>query len=102
MIIVKASKSKKYKLLKGEKFMYFLLFLMLLAVPIFNVFTSSLLSESNTELERIKSKINTQELTNQGLSMQIDELTSLDNIEAIAEEYSLSYNNSNIKTVGEE
>lgn len=98
---MKAKKTKKYKLLKGEKFMYFLLVMMILIVPIFNVFTSSLLSESNTELERLKNKINTQELTNQALNMQIDELTSLDNIEAIAEEYSLSYNNSNIKSIGE-
>ncbi len=98
---MKAKKTKKYKLLKGEKFMYCLLVMMILIVPIFNVFTSSLLSESNTELERLKNKINTQELTNQALNMQIDELTSLDNIEAIAEEYSLSYNNSNIKSIGE-
>lgn len=99
---MKKNKTKKYKLLKGEKFMYFLLVVMFLAVPIFNVFTTSLLSESNTELERLKSKIKKQELTNQGLSMQIDELTSLDNIQAIVEEYNLSYNNSNIKTIGQE
>ncbi len=99
---MKATKTKRYKLLKCEKFMYFLLFAMFLAVPIFNVFTSSLLSESNTKLERLKNKIKTQELTNQGLSMQIDELTSLDNIQAIVEEYNLSYNNSNIKTIGQE
>lgn len=98
---MKATKNKKrLKLLKGEKFMYFLLALLLLAVPIFNVFTSSLLSESNTKLERLKNKISRQELTNQSLSMQIDELTSLDHLQAIADEYSLSYNNSNIKNVG--
>lgn len=94
-------KSKKLKLLKGEKFMYVLLVVMILMVPIFNVFTSSLLSSTNTELERLKSKINKQELANKSLHMQVDELTSLENIQAIAEEYSLSYNNGNIKTIGE-
>lgn len=97
---MKAQK-KKYHFIKGELFMYGLLGVLFLAIPIFNVFTTSLLSSSNTELERLKKKINTQELSNQSLSMQIDELTSLENIQAVAEEYSLSYNNSSIRTIGE-
>ena len=96
------TKSKRVKLLKGEKFMYFLLVLLVLAIPMVNVYTSSLLSETNTNVERLQSKISTQELTNQSLSMQIDELASLENIQSIAEEYGLSYNNSNIKTIGQE
>ena len=95
-------KTKRVKLLKGEKFMYFLLILLVLAIPTVNVYTSSLLSETNTNVERLQSKISTQELTNQSLSMQIDELASLENIQSIAEEYGLSYNNSNIKTIGQE
>lgn len=94
-------KSKKVKLLKGEKMMYALLVFLLLAIPIFNVFTSSLLSETNNEVEKITKNIEHQELVNQGLSMQIDELASLENIQSIAENHGLSYNNSNIKSVGE-
>lgn len=94
-------KSKKVKLLKGEKMMYVLLVFLLLAIPIFNVFTSSLLSETNNEVEKITKNIERQELVNQGLSMQIDELASLENIQSIAENHGLSYNNSNIKSVGE-
>ncbi len=94
-------KSKKVKLLKGEKMMYALLVFLLLAIPIFNVFTSSLLSETNNEVEKITKNIERQELVNQGLSMQIDELASLENIQSIAENHGLSYNNSNIKSVGE-
>ncbi len=94
-------KSKKVKLLKGEKMMYTLLVFLLLAIPIFNVFTSSLLSETNNEVEKITKNIERQELVNQGLSMQIDELASLENIQSIAENHGLSYNNSNIKSVGE-
>ena len=93
-------KSKKVKLLKGEKMMYALLVFLLLAIPIFNVFTSSLLSETNNEVEKITKNIERQELVNQGLSMQIDELASLENIQSIAENHGLSYN-SNIKSVGE-
>ena len=94
-------KSKKVKLLKGEKMMYVLLVFLLLVIPIFNVFTSSLLSETNNEVEKITKNIERQELANQGLSMQIDELASLENIQSIAENHGLSYNNSNIKSVGE-
>lgn len=95
-------KTKRLKLLKGEKFMYALLLVLLLAIPIFNVYTSSLLSQTNTKVERLKNKIEAQELTNQSLNMQVDELASLENIQSIAQEYGLSYNNSNIKTIGEE
>ena len=94
-------KNKKVKLLKGEKAMYVLLLFLLIAIPVFNVFTSSMLSETNNEVEKITKNIERQELTNHGLSMQIDELASLENIQTIAENHGLSYNNSNIKTVGE-
>ena len=94
-----AKKKKKVKLLKGEKMMYGLLLFLLLAIPMFNVYTSSLLSETNNEVEKIKTNIEKQELVNQSLSMQIDELASLENIQSIAEEDGLSYNNSNIKSV---
>ena len=96
-----ASNGKKVKLLKGEKFMYFLLLALIIIIPIFNVYTSSLLSETNNKLEKVKKNIEKQELVNQSLSMQIDELASLENIQAIADAYGLSYNNSNIKFVGQ-
>ena len=95
-----ASKNKKrLKLLKGEKFMYGLLIALLLAIPMFNVYTTSLLSETNNEVEKIKDNIESQELVNQSLSMQVDELASLENIQKIAEEYGLSYVNGNIKII---
>ena len=82
--------------------MYGMLVALLLAIPMFNVYTSSLLSETNNELEKLKNNIEKQELTNQSLSMQIDELASLENIQKIAEEYGLSYINDNIKIVSSE
>ena len=97
-----ARKKKKLKLLKGEKFMYFLLVVLLVGIPIFNVYTNSLLNETNNKLEQVRTRIEKQEIVNQGLSMQIDELASLENIQAIAEKYGLSYNNSNIKSIGQE
>lgn len=94
-------KNKKFKFLKGEIAMYVIIVMLLISIPIFNVFTSSLLSETNNEVEKLKKNIERQEQANQSLSMQIDELASLENIQTIADAYGLTYNNSNIKTVGE-
>lgn len=93
---------KRLKLLKGEKLMYILLLILMIAIPMFNVFTSSMLSETNTKVERLKNKIAKQEEENQSLEMQIDELASLDNIKVIAKQYGLSYINSNIKSINKE
>ena len=94
-------KTTRIKLLKGEKLMYFLLVLVMLLIPVGNVLTKALLSETNIEVEQIKSKIATQEKTNESLDMQINELASLENVKAIADKYGLSYNNDNIKNMNE-
>lgn len=95
-------KGRKVRLLKGEKFMYGILIFLVLAIPMFSVYTSSLLSETNNEVEKLKSRIESQELVNQSLSMQVDELASLENIQKIAEEYGLTYINDNIKIIATE
>ena len=82
--------------------MYGLIIMLLLAIPMFNVYTSSLLSETNNEVEKLKNDIESQKLVNQSLTMQVDELASLENIQKIAEEYGLSYVNSNIKIISAE
>jgi cell division protein FtsL len=65
------------------------------------VLTSSLVSESNISLEQLKSKIKTQEGINESLSMQVDELASLDKVEEIATQKGMTYNNNNIKNIKE-
>ena len=79
--------------------MYVLLFLLVVAIPISNVFTKALLSESNIEVEQLKNKISTQENLNESLSMQINELASLDKIQEVAKESGLTYNYDNIKII---
>ncbi len=97
-----SKKSRKVKLLKGEKFMYGIVICLLLAIPMFNVYTSSLLSETNNEVEKLRNNIESQELVNQSLAMQVDELASLENIQKVAEAYGLSYINGNIKIISAE
>lgn len=91
--------SKKIKILKGEKLLYFILFFLVVAVPITNVFIKALLSETNIEVEQLKNKIEKQSNINESLNMQINELASLDKIQEVAKNIGLSYNNDNIKIV---
>lgn len=91
--------SKKVRFLKGEKIMYIVIALVALLIPISNVFTKALLSETNIEVERLKTKIDKQASNNESLSMQINELASLENIQEVAAQYGLSYINDNIKTI---
>lgn len=91
--------SKKIRFLKGEKIMYFVIVLVAVLIPISNVFSKALLSETNIEVEKLKTKIDKQTSNNESLSMQINELASLENIQAVAAEYGLSYINDNIKTI---
>ncbi len=96
---MRKTRNKKVTMLRGEKFMYVLIVLALIAFPISTVFTKAVLSETNISLEQMKSKIETQEGINESLSMQVDELASLDKIQEVASEKGLTYNNDNIKNV---
>jgi len=89
----------KIKLFKGEKFLFFILFVMLIATPVLTVFSKATLTKSNIEVERLKSKIDKQVGLNESLYMKINELASLDNIQDVAKTEGLSYNNDNIKTI---
>ena len=90
---------KLKKLFRGERAIYFTLALILLAIPICNVYTKAILSESNIALEEKKSEIKKQEDINDSLKMEISELASLDTIQNVATEYGLTYQNENIKVV---
>lgn len=97
----KNNNGKKIKILKGEKLLYFILLFLVVAVPISNVFIKALLSETNIEVEQLRSKIEKQNNINESLNMQINELASLDKIEEVAKNIGLSYNNDNIKIVND-
>ncbi len=94
-------RNKKIKMLKGEKMIYVLIVFALILFPISTVFSKAVLSETNISLEQLRSKVNSQEDVNESLSMQVDELASLDKIQEVASEKGLSYNNDNIKTIDE-
>lgn len=91
--------NKRKRRLKKEAFMWLVIAVLLLAIPICEVYVKAKLSESNIALEEIKEKINEQEGINESLRMEINELASLDKIQEVANEIGLTYNNSNVKVV---
>ena len=91
-------KNKKVKL-KGEKFLWFAIFILFVATPFINVFTQAKLSESNIEVEKLRQNIEYQGSINESLNMKINELASLDKIREVASEEGLTYNNNNIKVI---
>ena len=93
---MKKNEKRGDKLSLVDKLMIMIIFVLSIFVPVSVVFSQATLSKSNIEVEQIKSKVEKQVNANQSLSMQVDELASLSNIQDVAKEYGLSYNNDNI------
>lgn len=94
-------KKQKARFVKGEKLLYVLIGLLIIGNIVGQSFSMATLSKTNFEVENIKERIKTQESINESLSMKINELASLGNIETVASLYGLSYNNNNIKVVSD-
>ncbi|MBE6161583.1 MAG: cell division protein FtsL [Firmicutes bacterium] len=90
---------KVIKTLRIEKLIYSLIIFVAVLIPIANVFTKAVLSETNIEVEKLENKISKQTNINDSLDMQINELASLDKIQGVANNLGLSYNNDNIKLI---
>ena len=97
--LTKKRKKNKRLFLKGEGFIWATIFVLLLAIPVSEVYVKEILSESNIALEEVKNKIENQEGINESLQMEINELASLDKIQEVANENGLTYNNNNVKVV---
>lgn len=98
---MKKRTKKRLKMSKFEKLLYTFAIVLVVSFPIVIVFSKATLSKINYDVEKIKGSIETQSKTNQGLTMQIDELASLDKVQEVAKSQGLSYNSSNIKSIEE-
>ena len=90
---------KRVKLCGVDRLMIMVIVLLVVFTPVLVVYSKSTLSESNIELERIKRKVEKQESINESVAMKIYELASLSNIQDVAKEHGLDYNNDNIIVV---
>ncbi len=91
---------KKRKTNKLEKTFMMLALALFAITPILIVFSQATLSKINYDVENVKMKIEKQSKKNESLTMEINELASLDKIQEIAKSQGLSYNSGNIKTIG--
>lgn len=63
------------------------------------VFSSASISNLKMDIEKMSYKINNQEKKNQSLIMQVNELTSYENLSSVLKDMGLAYNNENIIVV---
>ncbi|MDD3048621.1 MAG: hypothetical protein PHQ89_01345 [Bacilli bacterium] len=90
------------KPLRTEKRLLKLCVIALLLFPVASVFSKATLSKSNLEVERLKNKVEAQERKNESLTMKVNELKSLENIQSVVQSQGLAYNSNNIKVVAED
>ncbi len=96
---MKKNKKNKKGLTKLEKFLYKSFTTLGVFLLIGIVFTSAVVSKMNIELQETNKKVESQQDTNQSLTMKINEMASLENIQGVSEDLGLAYNNENIKTI---
>ena len=90
------AKKKKVKLCRLEKMLIKLCTVVLLLFPVTVVLSKAALSNMNLEVEKLKRNITVQKNSNESLTMKVNELKSLANIDVIAESEGLSYNSDNV------
>ena len=90
---------KIVRLTKGERMLYTLGFLCLVLTIVIRVFSSASISNLKMDIEKINYKIENQERKNQSLTMQVNELTSYENLSGVLNDMGLAYNNENIIVV---
>ena len=87
------------RLTKGERLLYTLGVFCIVATMVLRVFSSASISNLKMNIEEISYKIENQEKKNQSLVMQVNELTSYENLNNVLKDMGLAYNNENIIVV---
>ena len=92
-------KKKVNKNVRIEKFIYktFVITSLFLVVGI--IYSRAMLSKINLEIQELSGIIKDETEDNQSLVMKINEMVSLDKIQAVSTQLGLTYNNENIKTI---
>lgn len=92
-------KRKKKGINKLEKLIYksFVFTTVILIVGI--IYSRATLGKINLEVQELNDIIKDESEDNQSLVMKINEMVSLDKIQAVSSELGLTYNNNNIKSV---
>ena len=89
-------KTRKLKLNLEEKFLIFGIICCLVGIFAIQIFFGAQISNIKMNMEKTEYKIEVQEKKNESLTMQINELTSYENVSKVIEKMGLEYNNKNI------
>ncbi len=92
---------KKKGLTKGEKLLYFSGVLCFTLAIVIKIFFGASIGNYKMSNEKIRYEIATEEKTVESLTMQVNELTSFDNVSKVVKELGLAYNNDNIVVIGD-
>lgn len=87
--------------MKGEGILKKAILVCLMFTVLVTFLGKTAVQTNNSELQRLKSKIENQEKINLGMQMKINELASLDNALEVADTFNLEYNNSHIRVISE-
>lgn len=92
---------KKKGLTKGEKLLYFSGIMCFTLAIVIKIFFGASIGNYKMSNEKIRYEISTEEKTVESLTMQVNELTSFDNVSKVVKELGLAYNNDNIVVIGD-
>ncbi len=90
---------KIVRLTRGERMLYSLGLLCFVFTIVTKVFLSASIGNIKMDMEKISYKIDNQKKKNQSLAMQVNELTSYENLNNVLKDMGLAYNNENIVTI---
>ena len=93
---MKWTKKNKKGLTRGEKLLYTLAILSLIGTFGVKVFIGATTSNMKMELEELTVKLDKQQNKNDSLAMQVNELTSYENLNTVLQDMGLAYNDENI------
>lgn len=96
---MKRKKQRKMKLIGEEKFLIFVIVLCLISLYAMRTFFGAQISNTKMNIEKIEYRIENQQKKNESLTMQVNELTSYENISDVIEDMGLAYNDKNIVVI---
>ena len=94
---VKVQVRKSSWITKGEKLLYSIAGVFLVSAGIYVVSYSSSTDSLNRELQQLESEVQSQQVTNEGLSFEVNELSRPERITKIAKENGLKVQDAKIK-----
>ena len=90
---------RKGRITKGEKMLYITGLLSFMFVVVLKVFLGAGVGNYKMSIEKIRYEISAESKKVESLTMQVNELTSFDNVKEVAKNLGLAYNNDNIIVV---